>query len=248
MNSETGSIFQGLDCKSIAMLKSVAEKYKKFSSLSDTDKKYFKDIYWESHNIKRNFIKFKEYFDYLSIKFEEQENLYKQEMEVIRSNYKNNEPQPVTLEWLKVSVGLDRFAIDYRQIFFSSLLISIVSFIEDMIVAFSKKYFSDYIKPTHGIIQNTLCFLKEKKVTNSKRIFKDIVAIRNDFVHNNATIVNSKDVILKVYYIEKDSITSKLVLSKKFIHNLIVESEFLFNHLYKTLYEIKELEVEQKAP
>lgn len=57
--------FTGASNETLALLKRVSEKYKRYSVLSDENKKYFTDIYWEQEELVRNLHKFQEYFKYI---------------------------------------------------------------------------------------------------------------------------------------------------------------------------------------
>lgn len=147
---------------------------------------------------------------------------------------------------MKASNSFNKFSIDYKQILLNSMLISIVSFIEDTIVSFCIQYYTDYKKPKKSIIRGALRFLNKKQGENNKYFFENVVYIRNDFVHNNAIINYSKDWFLLENNIKIDSKTNKMKLSTDFIYKLINEAEDLFNDMFKQLYEIKISKLENK--
>lgn len=236
--------FAGASNETLKLLKRVAEKYKRYSVLSDENKKYFTDIYWEQEEVVRNLHKFQEYFKYIIELLDEQEQIYKQEMIEVRA--KMGDSNLVTLDWLLTKGKLDKFSIDFKQIFFSSIFIGIVSFFEEMIVSFCTKYFLDFKKSENGIIANSLDFLVQKNIRITKStqlLFSNIVSIRNDFVHHNGRIHNCKRANLKIYCVEEDKKTSKIILSRRFINGLIIELERLFKGIYKDLSELKEREL-----
>lgn len=236
--------FTGASNETLALLKRVSEKYKRYSVLSDENKKYFTDIYWEQEELVRNLHKFQEYFKYIIELLDDQEQVYKQEMKEVRA--KMGDSNSVTLDWIFTKGRLDKFGIDFKRIFFSSIFISIISFFEETIVSLCTKYFWDFKKPENGIIANSLNFLVQKNIRiteNTQLLFRNIVSIRNDFVHHNGRIHNCKKVNIKIYYVDKDKKTSKIILSRRFINSLIIELEHLFKNIYKKLYELKEREL-----
>lgn len=237
-------LFEGVSKENIEMLNSLAKKLKKLSALSVEDQKCLRSIRWEAQEISTNFNKFKEYFNYIITSFEGQERLYEQGMNEIHSN---SEDKSALIDLLLTSSELDKFGIHFKKILFSSLLISIVSFLEEMILSFCTKYFPDYEKVEKGIIISVLDFLIKKNInitSNTKKIFRDVVSIRNDFVHHNGRINNSKSVKFEMYYLEENNnVPKKMILTKQFIRSLILQVELLFKSMYSDLYKLKEMEI-----
>ena len=180
---------------------------------------------------------FIDYLDYLSTNFNYEETILRKE----RNDLKNSVDNLLTLDMIRVDAETKRFQ-HFQQILYQSLLIAIISYIEDIIVSFcmevDKAYRSPPKKGQGGVLYNAFYFLElnlfEGEKNPQHQYFLDIVNIRNDFVHNGGRLNKSKRLVKNKKYHQKIA-GERISLNKEMRENVLENASELFSNLFESL-------------